>query len=248
MSYVRNYLQNARNFANETHLNYDGWDFTADAEASPWFGADGDSAAAAPAAPAPQNMRTSQPYIITVSNASATATSNFDVLGAYQYLGTGTFTNGSLTVGNITIQSAISNVTYQEFLYQSMNSPFSVGMTYVESVSGSATQVSQTLTLNTRDANGNQALKTLVPTIDPYQFQSGIVVLNQPYDIDGFTKITISTVLPSVVFRMHFYPKANLNIARGLRGTQVAADYKGPGVVKSNIAVVGGEAIKARLG
>ncbi len=247
MSYIRKYLQNARNFANESHLNYDGWDFTADAEGSSWYGADGDAAAPAPA-PAPMNMRTSQPYIITVSNASATSTSNFDVLGAYQYLQNTGFANGSLTVGNVTISSAISNITYQEFLYQSMNSPFSVGMTYVESVSGSATQVSQTLTLNTRDANGNQALKTLVPTIDPYQFQTGIVVLNQAYDIDGFTKLTIATVLPSVVFRIHFYPKANLNIARGLRGTQVASDYKAPGVVKSNIAVVGDQAIKARLG
>lgn len=247
MSYIRKYLQNARNFANESHLNYDGWDFTADAEGSSWYGADGDEAAPAPA-PAPMNMRTSQPYIITVSNASATSTSNFDVLGAYQYLQNTGFSSGSLTVGNVTISSAISNITYQEFLYQSMNSPFSVGMTYVESVSGSATQVSQTLTLNTRDANGNQALKTLVPTIDPYQFQTGIVVLNQAYDIDGFTKLTIATVLPSVVFRIHFYPKANLNIARGLRGTQVASDYKAPGVVKSNIAVVGDQAIKARLG
>jgi hypothetical protein len=78
-----------------------------------------------------------------------------------------------------------------------MNSPFARSLTYIESVSGSSTQVSQTLTLNTRDANGNQALKTLVPTIDPYQQQSGIVALNQLYDIDGFTKITISTGLPS---------------------------------------------------
>lgn len=246
MSYIKKYLQNARNFAQEKHLNYaGGWDFTADAEGGTFFPADGEPA---PAAPAPQNMRTSQPYIITVSNASATSTSNFDVLGAYQYLQNAGFSAGSLTVGNVTISSAISNITYQEFLYQSMNSPFSVGMTYVESVSGSATQVTQTLTLNTRDANGNQALKTLVPTIDPYQFQTGIVVLNQPYDIDGFTKITISTILPSVVFRIHFYPKANLNIARGLKGTQVSAEYAGPGVVKSNIAVIGGETVKARLG
>jgi hypothetical protein len=133
-----------------------------------------------------------------------------------------------LTLGNIVISSAISNITYQEFLYQSMNSPFSVGLTYIESISGSSTQVSQTLTLNTRDANGNQALKTLVPTIDPYQQQSGIVALNQLYDIDGFTKITITTVLPSVVFRMHFYPRANLNVARGLRGNQVASDFGSP--------------------
>jgi len=228
MSYVKKYLQNAKNFANEKYVNAIGFDYFAGGDQ--FFDADGSGAPAPDAGGVPSmgTMRTSQPYIITVSNASATSTSNFDVLGAYQYLGTGSFSSGNLTVGNIVISSAISNITYQEFLYQSMNSPFSVGLTYIESISGSSTQVSQTLTLNTRDANGNQALKTLVPTIDPYQQQSGIVALNQLYDIDGFTKITITTVLPSVVFRMHFYPRANLNVARGLRGNQVASDFGSP--------------------
>jgi len=228
MSYIRKYLENAKNFANERYMNAIGFDYFAGGDQ--FFDADGDGAAAPQAGGVPSMgaMRTSQPYIITISNASATSVSNFDVLGAYQYLGTGTFTSGSLVSGQLTVSSAISNVTYQEFLYQSMNSPFAVGLTYIESVSGSTTQVSQTLTLNTRDANGNQALKTLVPTIDPYQQQSGIVALNQLYDIDGFTKITISTVLPSVVFRIHFYPRANLNIARGLRGNQVASDFGSP--------------------
>lgn len=228
MSYIRKYLENAKNFANERYMNAIGFDYFAGGDQ--FFDADGDGAAAPQAGGVPSMgaMRTSQPYIITISNASATSVSNFDVLGAYQYLQNAGFSSGSLTIGNVTISSAISNITYQEFLYQSMNSPFAVGLTYIESVSGSSTQVSQTLTLNTRDANGNQALKTLVPTIDPYQQQSGIVALNQLYDIDGFTKITISTVLPSVVFRMHFYPRANLNIARGLRGNQVASDFGSP--------------------
>lgn len=226
MSYIKKYLENAKQFANEKYMNAIGFDYFAGGDQ--FFDADGGDLTPAPAAPSMGAMRTSQPYIITISNASATSTSNFDILGAYQYLGTGTFTSGSLVSGNITVSSAISNITYQEFLYQSMNSPFSVGLTYVESISGSTTQVSQTLTLNTRDANGNQALKTLVPTIDPYQQQSGIVALNQLYDIDGFTKLTIATILPSVVFRVHFYPRANLNIARGLRGNQVASDFGSP--------------------
>lgn len=228
MSYIRKYLENAKSFANERYMNAIGFDYFAGGDQ--FFDADGEGAAApAPGGvPSMGAMRTSQPYIITISNASATSVSNFDVLGAYQYLGTGTFVAGSLVSGQITVTSAISNVTYQEFLYQSMNSPFAVGLTYIESVDGSTTQVSQTLTLNTRDANGNQALKTLVPTIDPYQQQSGIVALNQLYDIDGFTKITISTILPQAVFRMHFYPRANLNVARGLRGNQVAADFGSP--------------------
>lgn len=233
MSYIKKYLQDAKSFANERYNNMVGFNPYEAFNDSPnvdFYAADGSGVAGGVPAPMPPtaNPRTSQPYIITVSNASATSVSNFDVLGAYQYLGTGTFTSGSLVSGQITVSSAISNITYQEFLYQSMNSPFSVGLTYVEVISGSNTQVNQTLTLNTRDANGNQALKTLVPTTDPYQFQSNIVALNQLYDIDGFTKITIATILPSVVFRIQFYPKANLNIARGLRGNQVAADFGSP--------------------
>ena len=194
--------------------------------------------------PAPQ----AQPYIIQVSNASATAVANFDVLGAYQYINNTNFTNGSLTISNCVISSAISNVTYQEFLYQSMNSPFSVGLTYLESVTSTAGQVTQTLTLNTRDANGNQALKTLVPTIDPYQQQNYIIAMKQNYRIDGFTKLTIASVLASSVLRVHFYPADNINIARGLAGTPVSRQFASPNIVRSSVAVVGGETIQARLG
>lgn len=172
----------------------------------------------------------SQPYIITISNASATAVSNFDVLGAYSYINSTGFSNGSLTISGVTISSAISNVTYQQFLYQSMNQPFSVGLTYIESVSGGASQITQTFTLNTQDANGNQMLRTIVPTIDPYQQQSTIVAVKQLYAIDGFTKITFTSIAASVVFRVHFYPATNINLASGLSGTPVTQSYGNPNI------------------
>ena len=174
------------------------------------------------------NSAQSQPYIITISNASATAVSNFDILGAYTYINNTGFVNGSLTVNGVTISSAISNVTYQQFLYQSMNQPFSVGLTYIESVSGPSSQITQTFTLNTQDANGNQMLRTIVPTIDPYQQQSTIVAVKQLYSIDGFTKLTYGTVQASVVFRIHFYPSTNINLASGLSGSSVAQSYGNP--------------------
>jgi hypothetical protein len=255
MSYIKRYLQDAQNYASREFLNADGFidddlQFTANED---FMSADAGNGGMG-YSPAP----TAQPYIIQVSNASAVAVSNFDVLGAYQYInGIGTAyvfnTNGDLVVTNgttysVTISSAISNVNYREFLYQSMNSPFSVGLTYIESVAGSSSQVTQTITLNTRDANGNQALKTLVPTIDPYQQQSTIIAMKQYYRIDGFTKLTIASVLPSAIFRLHFYPSDNINIARGLAGKAVSRQYGSPNIVRSSVAVVGGEAIKARLG
>ncbi len=237
MSFIKKYLNDARNGANERYLNADGQfsddlNFTED----DYFNAD-----AAPAAPAaPAASPTSQPYIITVTNASATAVNNFDVLGSYEYLSAAGWTNGSLTIGNITISSAISNVTYQQFLYQTMNNPYTVGLTYIESIAGSAAQVTSVLTLNTQDANGNQALKPLIPTIDPYQFQSGTIALKQAYRIDGFTKITIAQVLASATVRIHFYPADNINLARGLAGRPVSRQFANPKVVKDQTVVVKG--------
>lgn len=192
------------------------------------------------------NAPQSQPYIITISNASATSVSNFDILGAYTYLsqqsmpstapGTVTFSGGNMVVTNtgasgfqITVSSAISNVNYQQFLYQSMNQPFAVGLTYIEAVSsGTASQITTPITLNTLDANGNQMLRTIIPVIDPYQQQSTIVAVKQLYSIDGFTKLTFGTILANSVFRVHFYPATNINLASGLAGAPVAQSYTNP--------------------
>jgi len=250
MSYIKQYMQNARNFANENFLNADGFidhdlRFTA---GDTFFNADG----------LPMNqgssVPTSQPYIITISNASATSQSNFDVLGAYQYLQPASSLASYNAAGDLvfvsgqTISSGISNVTYQQFLYQTMNSPFSVGLTYIQSISGSTNQITQSLTLNTRDANGNQALKAIIVTIDPYQQQNGVVAVKQMYRIDGYTKITIALVLPSVVFQIQFYPSDNINLARGLAGRPASSQFANPEIVKSSVAVVGGSTVAARLG
>jgi len=223
---IRNYISNARNQANEQYMSFTGntmqpvfANMVQNQNTPRQLMADGGN-----------NAPQSQPYIITVSNASATAVSSFDIFGAYTYINSTGFTNGSLTLNGVTISSAISNVNYQQFLYQSMNQPFSVGLTYIESVSGSSAQISQTFTLNTQDANGNQMLRTIVPTIDPYQQQSTIVAVKQLYSIDGFTKITYGTIQGSVVFRLHFYPSTNINLASGLSGQAVAQSYGNPNI------------------
>ena len=226
MSYVKNYISAARNSARENYRNYtgnQGMDFRYQA-AGRGFGASG-------GASNPNSQ--SQPYIITISNASASAVNNFDILGAYTYLQSTGFANGSLTLSGITISSNISNVTYQQFLYQSMMQPFQVGLTYIQSVSGSSSQITQSLTLSTQDANGNQANRALVPTIDPYQNQQTIVALQQAYSIDGFTKLTISQVLASVVFQVQLYPAVNVNPANPLNGQPISNTFSKPYVVKA---------------
>ena len=160
MSNVRRYLSNARQSAMESFSNADGFidqdlSFTGD---DFFNNADGGMMGQ-------QDVQTSQPYIINVTSTSGSAVANFNVLGSYQFINNTGFVNGSLTVGSITISSGIPSITYQEMLYQFMNNPYSVGLTYIQSAT--TNQVLQTLAVNTRDANGNLAQKTLVPTIDP---------------------------------------------------------------------------------
>lgn len=248
MSYIRQYMENARDFANENYLNADGfidrdlhftgYDQFANADGMPMNSSSNNA------------VPTSQPYIITVSNASATAVNNFDILGAYQYLQNTGFnqTTGNLTISGVTISSGIANVTYAQFLYQTMNSPFTVGLTYIQSISGVAAQITQPLTLTTQDANGNQAQKAIVVTVDPYQQQTSVVAVKQMFRIDGYTKLTIATVFGSTSVQFQFYPSDNINLARGLAGRPASSQFSDPNIVKSSVAVIGGDVVKARLG
>ena len=229
MSSIQRYLQMANRSVNEQFVGVDGftdddlqftgWDSFANAE--------GDAAPAAMAAPA---VMRSQPYIITVSNASNAAVS-VDVFGAYVYLNNAGFSSGTLTVNNVTITSNLSNVTYYNLLNQSAYSPFTIGSTLISSVNGTTSQVLQPITLTTQDSNGNQAVKILTPVIDPYQNQSGVIDLKQPFRVDGFTKLTF-TVFASTSVQFQFYPSDTINVARGLAGNPVSKQYGSPKIIR----------------
>jgi hypothetical protein len=117
-----------------------------------------------------------------------------------------------------------------------MNNPYSVGLTYIQSATTG--QVLETLSLNTKDANGNEAQKSLVPTIDPYQQQSDIIAMKYPYRIDGFTKIIIRNILANATVKLYFYPADNINLARGLSGRPVSKQYGNPGIVRNQTVVL----------
>jgi len=224
MSNIRKYLADARANANENYSNMSGGfvddsNFTGD---SGFFGANGGGVSAP----------TSQPYIITVTSTDPANSGEFSVLGSYEFINNAGFTaGGDLVIGLITISSGIAGINYREMLYQFMQNPFSVGLTYLQSAT--ANQVLETLAINTRDANGNEAQKTLVPTIDPYQQQSTIVAMRYGYRIDGFTKVIISNILANATVKLYFYPSDNINLARGLSGRPVSEAFGNPGIVKA---------------
>lgn len=223
MSNVRKYLASAQNRAMESFANADGFidddlSFTGD---DFFRNAGGDMGGSAP---------TSQPYIVDITSTSGSAVSNFEVLGSYQYINNSGFnSNGDLVIGSVKISSGISDITYREMLYQFMNQPFSVGLTYIQSAT--ANQVLETISVNTKDSNGNLAQKTLVPTIDPYQQQTNIVAMKYAYRIDGFTKLIIRQVLANASVKLYFYPADNINLSRALGGNAVAKQFANPNVV-----------------
>jgi hypothetical protein len=219
MSNVRKYLANAQRNAMESFSNADGFiDNDLSFTGEDFFNAGGMGGG---------NVQTSQPYIIDITSTSGSAVSNFEVLGSYQYINNAGFqTNGDLVIGSITISSGISDVNYREMLYQFMNNPYSVGLTYIQSAT--ANQVLETISVNTRDSNGNLAQKTLVPTIDPYQQQTNIIAMKYAYRIDGFTKLR--QVLANATVKLYFYPADNINLARALGGNSVSRQFGTPPV------------------
>jgi len=224
MSNVRKYLASAQRNAMESFANADGFidndlSFTGD---DFFRNANGDMGGG--------SAPTSQPYIVDITSTSGSAVANFEVLGSYQYINNAGFTaGGNLVIGSITISSGISDITYREMLYQFMNQPYSVGLTYIQSTINS--QILETISVNTRDANGNLAQKTLVPTIDPYQQQTNILAMKYAYRIDGFTKLIIRQVLANASLKLYFYPADNINLARALGGNSVAKQFGSPNVV-----------------
>jgi len=221
MSNVRKYLANAQRNAMESFSNADGFiDNDLSFTGEDFFNAGGMGGG---------NVQTSQPYIIDITSTSGSAVPNFEVLGSYQYINNAGFqTNGDLVIGSITISSGISDVNYREMLYQFMNNPYSVGLTYIQSAT--ANQVLETLSVNTRDSNGNLAQKTLVPTIDPYQQQTNIIAMKYAYRIDGFTKLILRQVLANATVKLYFYPADNINLARALGGNSVSRQFGTPPV------------------
>jgi hypothetical protein len=221
MSNVRKYLANAQRNAMESFSNADGFiDNDLSFTGEDFFNAGGMGGG---------NVQTSQPYIIDITSTSGSAVTNFEVLGSYQYINNAGFqTNGDLVIGSITISSGISDVNYREMLYQFMNNPYSVGLTYIQSAT--ANQVLETISVNTRDSNGNLAQKTLVPTIDPYQQQTNIIAMKYAYRIDGFTKLILRQVLANATVKLYFYPADNINLARALGGNSVSRQFGTPPV------------------
>jgi len=219
------YFNEVRNFANENFHSFDGaFEFSNDDYGfSDYDNADGLGGTV--------DAPTSQPYIVNVANTTASAISNVTLLGAYSFIGTTAPAYGNTS--GISITMGIANITYTEFLYQSMNKPFTVGLTYM--TSATSAQVLETITITQKDVNGNVASKVLTPTIDPYQYQSDKIAFKFEYRIDGFTNLVVSSILANATLKLYFYPSETVAISRALAGRRAVQDYGNPRVVGQNV-------------
>jgi hypothetical protein len=219
------YFDEVRNFANNNFNSFDGTFEFADEDYgfSDYDSADGVGGS--------MDAPTSQPYIVNVANTTASAIQNVTILGAFSFIGTAAPAYGNTS--GISITMGIANITYTEFLYQSMNKPFTVGLTYLQSATSS--QVLETITVTQKDVNGNVASKVLTPTIDPYQFQTDKVAFKFEYRIDGFTNLIISSILATATLKIYFYPSETVSVSRALAGRKAVQDYGNPRVVNGNV-------------
>jgi hypothetical protein len=240
---LKKYFSEAQDEANENFFNADGfaddYDF-ADEDYSFDGGYDDGFDMATGQGSAP----TSQPYIISVKNTNTTTAFPVTILGANVTLASTSpnFQNSAA----ISITMGISGVTYDQFLRQSQNKPFAVGQTYYQS--STANQVLETLSLIASDSSGNTSQKTLVPTIDPYQQQSTIIVIKYNFIIDGNTSIVIASVLASAVVKIYLYPAETVSTARTLTGRRAVRNYGNPNIVRSDSLKLSSSTLRALKG
>jgi hypothetical protein len=185
-------------------------------------------------------MPASAQYIFQISNASAAAVSNFDLLGAGQYLsggyGGGTWSaGGNFTLNGVTITCVFGTISYQSALAAFNTQPFVAGGVYLESVTGSTQQVSDVYTLTTQDPGGELYSKPIKPFKDPYQFQNGITYNNSSFVINTLTKLTFGTIYASAVFQITLFPAQVIDPTQALNNTGSVNTYYGKPRVIGNL-------------
>lgn len=156
----------------------------------------------------------SEPYVLQYFNSTASDVSAI-LFGFNDYF-------GSTNYGNPTA-AVITNLqggSYGRLVAQTQNKPFKIGKWRF--ICTTASQLTQTLTINFVDGNGNVAQRPFNLSVerDSYQQQSDILDVTKPLTVDGNTYITF-TLKASATLTIVMYPvilisqKAKLNGGHG---------------------------------
>lgn len=167
---------------------------------------------------------TPSPYQISVQNTTA-GTLTAVLFGKNQYLLSTNF--GSAT--GIVVTPSQTNVTYLELLQQSAEQPFETSLIRVQSTN--TAQVTQILTITSRDANGQECTVPLITQsyFSANQFQGTIIDVPYSVRVDGNTNIQFP-VLANTTVTMTFFPAEKINASRALAGRSAVKQYGAPSV------------------
>lgn len=197
----------------------------------------------------PYGNETSNPYIISVTNVQPLDNVyNVLVLGANQNLPL-----ASTNYGNpqpdisgfypyaISISMGVGSVTYGDFLFQTANQPFTIGMFYLYSTNSQ--QVLTPLVVQHKEATGRLCQDPIIPLLDPYQKQDGVVDLKKDITVDGNAMITIGTMYANSTLNIYMFPKKQVDFRRSLVGNNIEKNYDLPKLNNNNILNVNKQAI-----
>jgi hypothetical protein len=155
--------------------------------------------------------RPSLPFTIEVANYTDELKKDVSLFGSFSKISPNDnsyFNKGnSLVCNDVLISSLTPNISYAEMLYYIANNPVGIGLNYMRSLEGSKSQITAEFKIRTKDATGNVAQRTIVPSIDPYQQQIDVLSNHQKFRIDGFTEFIISELQPKTTVVYQFYPE-----------------------------------------
>jgi hypothetical protein len=190
----------------------------------PSFGATGGQSA---------NFNTAPLFGIQIVNASTSNVSNFDIFGAYQYLfapgigngSTGSLATGNMVSGGVTISTLFTSTNYLQFLASTQSQQFRVGGVYMQVTTGNTQLAFDVFTVNTQSQSGSQTLTPVKPILSPNQFQGGVSTGYCSVVIDGYTKLTWSTLYASTTIQISFFPDTTINPSNALNGGSVSNSH-----------------------
>jgi hypothetical protein len=164
------------------------------------------------------------PYQVNVTNTTG-ATGTVVLFGLNTFLLTANF--GS-SVG-VTVTPAQVNVSYLELLNQSASQPFETSLIRIQT--SSASQLTQILTVVSKDANGQLCQIPIITQsyFSANQFQSTILDVPYPVKIDGNTYVTFP-ILAGQTATYTFFPAEKINTSRVLGGGSELQQYSAPAV------------------
>jgi hypothetical protein len=168
--------------------------------------------------------QTPTPYQIVVTN-TTNGTLAAELFGKNKNL---LATNFGSAVG-IDVAPAQSNVSYVELLQQSAEQPFETSLIRIQS--SNASQVTQIITITSKDANGQSCSVPVITQsyFSANQFQSGIIDVPHIVRIDGNSLMSFN-VLPLTSVTITLFPANKVNLSKTLSGGSATTQYGRPAV------------------